>query len=153
MKFTCYTEINLPVKHVSALFNDPNNLERWQVGFISRQHIRGIPGDPGAKSRITILHGKKRIVLTETIIYKNLPFELDALYEHENMVNTLANRFISLEENKTRYEAQVEYMKFIGFVPNIIARLMPGIFKRQTQKWINSFKAFAESEGRSSKRR
>jgi hypothetical protein len=148
MKFTCSAEINLPVKRVSALFNDPNNLERWQEGFISYEHIRGVPGEPGAKSRITILHGKHHIVLTETIIFKNLPFELDALYEHEHMVNTLANRFISLTENKTRYEAQVEYQKFIGFMPKMMALLMPGMFKRQTQKWVNRFKAFAEKEGK-----
>ena len=148
MKFTCSAEINLPVKRVSALFNDPNNLERWQEGFISHQHLRGIPGEAGAKSRITILHRNRRMILIETIIFKNLPFELDALYEQEHMVNTLANRFISINENKTQYEAQVEYIKFIGFMPKLMALLMPGMFKRQTQKWVNRFKAFAEKEGR-----
>ena len=147
MKFTCTAEINLPVKRVSALFNDPNNLERWQEGFISHQHLRGIPGEPGAKSRISILRRNRRIVVIETIIFKNLPFELNALYEQEHMVNTLSNRFNSLSESKTRYEAQVEYVKFIGFMPKMMALLMPWMFKRQTQKWVNRFKAFAEKEG------
>ena len=153
MKFTCTAEINLPVKRVSALFNDPNNLERWQEGFISHQHLRGIPGEPGAKSRISILRRNRRIVVIETIIFKNLPFELNALYEHEHMVNTLSNRFNSLSESKTRYEAQVEYVKFIGFMPKMMALLMPWMFKRQTQKWVNRFKAFAEKEGKPLNRR
>ena len=148
MKFTCSTEILLPINRVTALFTNPENLQHWQEGFIGHQHIRGIPGEPGAKSKITFQHGRHRMELIETIIYKNLPFEMDALYEHKHMVNTLANRFISIDKNTTKYEAQVEYMKFIGFIPKMMALLMPGKFRRQTQKWMNRFRDFAEKTQR-----
>ena len=147
MKFTCSTDINLPINRVTSLFNNPDNYKYWQEGFISYEPIRGIPGEPGARSRIILQPGRQRIELIETITYKNLPFEMDALYEHKHMVNTMAYRFIALEENKTRYEVQVEYMKFIGFMPRMMAMLMPGMFKRQTQKWLNRFRDFAEGEG------
>ncbi|HMC99120.1 MAG TPA: SRPBCC family protein [Ferruginibacter sp.] len=148
MKFTCSTEINLPINRVTSLFFDPDNLKYWQEGFISYDHIRGIPGEPGAKSKIILEHRNKRMELIETIIFKNLPYEMDALYEHKHMVNTLANRFILIDKNKTRYEAHVEYMKFHGLVPRLMAFFMPLMFKRQTQKWVNRFKEFAEERGK-----
>lgn len=145
MKFTCSAEIELPVSKVAELFMNKDNLRFWQQGFISHEHIRGIPGEPGCKSIITIRHGNRTLVLTETIIFKNLPAEIDALYEHEHMTNTMSNRFVSLGPDKTRFDAIVEYTHFRGFLPNVMAFLMPWMFKKQTQKWVNHFKEFAES--------
>ena len=30
-------------------------------------------------------------------------------------------------------------------MPRLMATLMPGMFKRQTQKWLDQFKVFSES--------
>ena len=117
---------------------------------MSLQHISGTPGKPGAKSRIIYKTGKHVIDLTETIQVKNLPDEMTALYEHEHMVNTMSNRFSSIDKNRTKWVVEIEYTKFIGFIPNLMALLMPGIFKKQVQKWLDQFKAFAEKEGRGS---
>ena len=145
MKFICSAEIELPVSKVAELFMNKDNLRFWQQGFISHEHIRGIPGEPGCKSIITVRHGNRTLVLTETIIFKNLPAEIDALYEHEHMTNTMSNRFVSLGDNKTRFDAIVEYTHFNGFFPNVMAFMMPWVFKKQTQKWVNHFKEFAET--------
>ena len=36
-------------------------------------------------------------------------------------------------------------LTFNGFMPRLMAMLMPGMFKRQTQKWLDQFKVFSES--------
>jgi hypothetical protein len=56
----------------------------------------------------------------------------------------MANRFIVLDNSSTRYEAEIDYTKFIGIVPKLMALLMPGVFKKQVQKRLDSFKSFVE---------
>jgi len=82
--------------------------------------------------------------LIETITVNNLPDEFSAVYDTKSMVNTMMNRFKSIDENNTEYIAELEYTKINGFMPKMMSVLMPGMFKKQTQKWLNQFKTFAE---------
>ena len=82
--------------------------------------------------------------IVETIQVNNLPDEFTALYEHIHMVNTMTNRFVALSENSTQYTADVHYTQFNGFMVKFFATLMPWMFRKQVQKWLNQFKTFAE---------
>lgn len=144
MKFTCSVEINQPIEKVIELFDNPDNLKEWQDGFVSFEHLSGEQGEPGAKAKLFYKMGKREMELIETIHSKNLPHEFSGTYEHKHMVNTMTNRFTSLGSNKTKWEAELEYTKLIGFVPKVMAWLFPGMFKKQTQKWLDQFKTFAE---------
>jgi uncharacterized membrane protein len=146
MKFSCSVEINKPVEKVIELYDNTENLKKWQDGFVSLEHLSGKPGTPGAKSKLIYKIGKREIELIETISVKNLPHEFSALYETKTMVNTMTNRFIPIGEEKTKYETEIEYTRFNGVMPKMMAFLMPGVFKKQTQKWLNQFKVFAEKE-------
>ena len=84
--------------------------------------------------------------LIETIITNNLPYEKKALYEHTNMTNTQTTKFESISEGRTLFISEVEYTKFNGFIPNLMAKFFPGVFKKQSQKWMNQFKVFAENQ-------
>ena len=145
MKYTCTVDINLPIDRVASLWSDENHLKHWQDGFKSIEHLEGKPGAVGAKSRLLYQQGKKNLELTETIITDNLPDEKKALYEHVHMVNTQSTRFVQIAEHKTRYISVVEYTQFNGFLPNLMAKLFPGMFKKQSQKWMDQFKEFAEN--------
>ncbi|MCP4132753.1 MAG: SRPBCC family protein [bacterium] len=147
MKFTCVVEIDLPVETVIELYDSPENLKKWQDGFVSIEHLSGSPGEPGAKSKLIYTIGKRTIELIETIIKKDLPREFSALYEAETMVNTMKNQFTSPDPNRTIFDMEIEYTKFNGVIPKMMSFFMPGIFKKQTQKWLNQFKTFAEEEG------
>ncbi len=103
-------------------------------------------GKKGTQSRVIYINGKMTIDLKETIVVNNLPDEVTGLYEHEHMVNTMANRFTSLDHTRTRYEAEIDYTKFIGIMPKLMALLMPGVFKKQVQKRLDSFKEFVEKD-------
>ncbi|GHN03076.1 hypothetical protein WSM22_45650 [Cytophagales bacterium WSM2-2] len=144
MKFTCTVDIDKPIDKVILLFENPDNMKEWQDGFVSMTHISGIRGIAGAKSLLVYNTDNRRMELTETVLIKDLPSEMKALYEHTHMVNTMSNRFSSVGSNKTRWNVEIEYTKFNGFVPKMMALFTPGVFRKQTQKWLDQFKVFAE---------
>ena len=144
MKYTCSVEINAPIEKVVALWENKEYFKKWQDGFESIQHLEGIPNTIGAKSRI-VLQDKMRIELIETIISINLPEEKTALYEHIHMTNTQISRFETTKNGKTLYKSEVEYIKFNGLMIKLMAKLFPGKFKKQSQKWMKQFKTFVEN--------
>ena len=145
MKFTCHVDVNQPINKVIELFDNPDNMKHWQDGFVSFTNISGRPGQPGAKSRVIYDMGKRgQMELIETVLVRNLPHEFSGTYEHKHMTNSMKNSFKELSPNQTRWTAEVEYTKMNGFMIKIMAFLMPGMFKKQVQKWMDQFKAFAE---------
>jgi hypothetical protein len=54
--------------------------------------------------------------------------------------------FTSLGANETRYDAEIHYTKFKGFVVKVMVFLFPSFFKKQVQKWLNNFKIFVEKQ-------
>ncbi len=146
MKFTCSVEINLPIDKVITLYDNTDNLKYWQDGFVSYKHISGIPGEKDAQSEFIYKIGKRDMVLIETILVKDLPREFTGIYSTREMVNRMTNKFTSINESTTEYKAELEYTEFNGFIPKLMAKLLPGMFKKQTQKWLNQFKAFAEAQ-------
>lgn len=144
MKFTCSVEINQDLNTVAELFEDENALKEWQDGFVKFEPLSENTKQKGAKTMLYYKSGKRDIILEETILVYNLPHEFTARYEAKEMVNTMQNRFTAVSENTTRWDAEIEYTEFRGFMPKLMAALFPGMFKKQTQKWLNQFKSFAE---------
>lgn len=145
MKYTCEVEIDLPINKVASLWENENHFDKWQDGFQAITLLEGKLNSTGAKSKIVYQQGKRKIELIETIISNNLPNEKKALYEHIHMINTQTTKFKKISDEKTRFISQVEYTKFNGFMPKLLATLFPGMFKKQSQKWMVQFKGFVES--------
>ncbi len=146
MKFTCSIIIEKPIQLVTQLFADENYLKEYQDGFLSKELITGIKGMKDAKSRMIYKMGKKgEMELIETIILNELPNEFIGHYHHKNMDNTMRCVFTSLDENRTQYVSEIEYLEFRGVMIKIMAFLFPSFFKNQVQKWLNNFKIFVEN--------
>jgi len=144
MKFSTEIEINKPVEKVIELFDNPDNLPKWMEGLQSFEQISGTPGQPGAKSRLIFQMGKRRIEMVETITIRNLPHEFAGTYEAEGVFNIVTNKFIKISDTKTKYITEQEF-QFKGFM-KLIAFLMPGVFKKQSFKYLSNFKKFAEGQ-------
>lgn len=144
MKYTCSVEIDVPINKVVELWQNENNFKAWQDGFKSIELLSGEVHKKGAVSKI-IFEDKNRMELIETIISNNLPQQKVALYEHIHMTNTQTTSFKPISDDKTLYISEVEYTMFNKFLIRLIAKLFPGKFKAQSQKWMNQFKSFAES--------
>jgi uncharacterized membrane protein len=142
MKFTCTIDINCDRKKVAEIFSNPDNLKHFQEGFKSFEYLEGIPGQKGATKRLVY----EKLELIETILVNNLPDEFMALYEHKHMTNTMRVEFIDLGDHKTRYNSEIHYTKFNGVFIKIIAKLFPGMFKKQVLKWMHLFKDYVENQ-------
>jgi hypothetical protein len=145
MKYTSEIEIDKPIGKVIELFDNPNNLSEWMDGLQSFEPLSGIPGQPGAKSRLRFKMGKREIEMIETITVRNLPEEFTGTYEAKGVFNIVKNYFRPIDENKTKYVTEQEF-EFKGFM-KIIGAVMPGAFKKQTKKTLVDFKNFVEKTG------
>ncbi len=141
MKYVCEVSLDLPRDRVVELFDSVENLYKWQPSLQSFDHLSGDPGHPGAKSKLVYLEGKRRIEMIETITRRNLPDEFSGTYEAKGVKNIMINRFVD-ESGKTRWITEQEF-QFSGLM-KLIAPFMRGAFPKQTQKFLNQFKDFAE---------
>jgi ribosome-associated toxin RatA of RatAB toxin-antitoxin module len=145
MIFTCTVDINLPRNRVIELFDNAENMKKWQDGLVSFEHLEGEPGQVGAKSKLVYKNGKKTFDLSEQITVRNFPDEFSGTYDHEAMINTMTNKFTELGADKTRWIAHLDYT-FKTTMWRFFSKFMTGMFKKQTQKFLDNFKKFAESE-------
>ncbi|MBC8331822.1 MAG: SRPBCC family protein [Anaerolineae bacterium] len=145
MKYTCEISLDLPRQRVIELFDNPENLAKWQTGLKSFEYFEGLEGQPGAKSRLLYDEGGREIEMVETIIVRNLPDEFSATYEAKGVYNEISNFFHETGENQTRWVMNSEF-KFSGLM-RLMGIFMRGAFPKQTLKSMQSFKNFAESEG------
>ena len=143
MKYTLEIDINKPIDEVVALFDNPDNMDKWMEGLQSFEPISGNPGQDGAKSKLRFKMGKREIEMIETILVRNLPHEFSCTYEAKDVFNIVKNRFKKISDIKTRYITENQF-QFKGFM-KIIGLLMPGAFKKQSYKYLEAFKKFAES--------
>ena len=146
MKFTCSVIVEQPLKVVADLFAKPEYLKEYQEGFVRKEHVKGRPGRHGAVSKMYYENKGKTMLLTETIVQNKLPHSFKASYHHEHMDNTMHCTFKALDKSRTEYVSHIEYTEFRGFTVKTMAKLFPGQFKKQVQKWLDNFKEFAEKQ-------
>ena len=130
-----------PHRSGSFLFQNEEIMKKNQDRFISKELLVGKARETAAKSRMLY----KKLELTETILINELPSEFKALYEHKHMVNTMHCSFTSTKDAR-QLDQEIHYTKFNGFVPKVMAKLFPGIFKKQLQKWLDQFKEVVERQ-------
>jgi len=144
MKYTCTVEIPLNQKECVDLWMDESKFHLWQDGFQHRKWIEGEPNANNSKSEILLAQGKNRMELEERIIDNSLPDYILGEYVHKHMTNTQKTSFQIISEDSTLIRSDVEYTAFRGFLPRLMAKLFPGMFKKQSQKWLDQFKLLAE---------
>jgi len=145
MKYSCTIDIHLPRERVIALFDDPHNLKRWQPTLRSFEHLDGTAGQVGARSKLTYRKGERDMVMTETVTVRNLPERFVGTYTMDGVWNTVDNQFTAVDADTTRWDADVEF-KFSNPFLTFIGWVVPGMFKKQTQKFMQLFKDFAENQ-------
>ena len=143
MEYTSEIIINKPIAKVIELFDNSDNMSKWQPELIDFQHVEGTPGEVGAKSKLKYKMGKREIEMIETITKKNLPKEFSGTYEAKGVFNEIVNEFISLDEGTTKWISYNKF-EFSGFM-KLMALIMPGAFKKQSLKYLQQFKEFAEN--------
>ncbi|MBR9920480.1 MAG: SRPBCC family protein [Bacteroidetes bacterium] len=145
MRYTTQIEIDKPIDEVIALFDNPDNMDKWMEGLQSFEPISGTPGQPGAKSKLKFKSGKREIEMVETVLVRNLPEEFSGSYEAKGVYNVVRNKFEPLPDNRTLYITENEF-QFKRFMMRLMGLMMPGAFRKQSVKYLQDFKRFAESQ-------
>jgi len=145
MKFTTEITVNVPRTRFIDLFDNPDNLKHWQPGLISFEPLSGTPGQPGAKSRLLYKMGSRDVEVIETITVRNLPDEFSATYGAKGVLSIHKNYFSAPTPKTTRWLAENDF-QMSGFM-KLMAWFMPGALKKETRKFMDLFKAFAENSG------
>jgi uncharacterized protein YndB with AHSA1/START domain len=143
MKYSIEMLIDLPRTRVIELFDNPENLPKWQTGLKSFDLIHAEAGQPGAKSRLIYDMGNRQVEMIETIEKRSLPDEFSGIYEARGVWNHISNRFSEEGAEKTRWVVETEF-KFQGLM-KLMAIFMRGSFPKQTRQSMQDFKVFAEA--------
>ena len=112
------------------------------AGLVSFEPVSGTPGQPGAKSRLKYKMGSRDVEMIETITVRNLPEEFSATYGAKGVHSIHKNYFSAPTPTTTHWVAESEF-QMTGFM-KLMGWLMPGTFKKENQKFMDQFKAFAE---------
>lgn len=143
MKYQVEMIIDLPKEKVTELICNPNNMSKWQEGFVEMEHVKGSPGEAGGVSKMRYKMGKREIEMVETIESINLPHAFTMIYESDMAWNRHVDTFEDVDGGtKTLWKANNEF-RFKG-VMKLMAWMMKGMFKKQSLKFMNDFKNFAE---------
>jgi hypothetical protein len=147
MKFIFSSEINVPIEKAYELFVNKDNLKEWQKELVSYEPMSGISGEVGAVTKLNY----KTVTIVETVSFINKPYEVRGVYEHKLkrrektiMVHNTSNRFIQVGANKTLFELEMQDVKFFGFLPKLMSKLMGRMFEKYHQNEVDQFKLFAE---------
>ncbi|GAB5409900.1 MAG: hypothetical protein BalsKO_22650 [Balneolaceae bacterium] len=143
MKYIAQIEIERPINEVVSLFDNPENYRFWMEGLLSLELMEGATGQVGAKSLFKFKMGKREMEMTEAVLVRDLPQEYVVQYNAKGVSNSVKSRFSAIDGQKTLYITENEF-EFSGFM-KVIAFLMPGSFKKQSQKYLTDFKNFVEN--------
>ena len=143
MKYSNEIIVNLPRSKVVELFDNPDNLKKWIKGLQSFEHLSGENGKEGSKSKLVFDMNGRKVEMIETITKRNLPEEFSGTYEAKGVLNNQENFFNEVESGRTKWTTNSEF-QFSGFM-KLMGLFIPGAFKKETMKHMQSFKEFAEN--------
>ena len=142
MKYTTKIVVDVPREEFIKKMDNLENMKHWQQGLIGYEQLSTNPGQEGARMSLRYKMGKREMNLVETIIKRNLPDELYMTYDTKGVHNIQKNHFKE-EGDQTPWVSETEF-QFSGFGMKLMAFFMPGAFKKQSLKYMQDFKAFAE---------
>ncbi|MBO0342700.1 MAG: SRPBCC family protein [Bacteroidota bacterium] len=143
MKYTTEIVVDVPREKFIKKMDDPDNMKHWQRGLIGYEQLSANPGQEGSRMSLSYEMGKRKMDMVETIIKRNLPEEIHMTYDTKGVHNIQKNYFKD-ENGSTRWISESEF-QFSGLGMKLMGFLMPGAFKKQSLKYMQDFKAFAEN--------
>lgn len=142
MKYQLEIEIATPRKQVAALLLSHESYPHWQPTFIDAEMTEGTQGAVGAKSFLRYKMGFATLTMTEEIEASDLPASFTVVHENKSVWNRAVNRFEEIDAEHTRWIVEHEFR--CSWLFRMMQKLMPNMFKYQSLKDMQGFKAYAE---------
>jgi hypothetical protein len=144
MKYSTEILIRLPRNKVIELFQNTDHLQKWQPGLKGFEPVDGTPGEEGAQSKLVYASRKGDLIMTETIIKKQLPESIDMVYRSQGVYNRVENRFTEQESGVTLWQSE-NYFRFRGIMM-MMAPFLKRAFIHNTLLNMDRFKLFVENK-------
>ncbi|MEO9511222.1 MAG: SRPBCC family protein [Flavobacteriaceae bacterium] len=142
MKYTIEITVDIPRTEFIKKLDDPEQMKHWQRGLLGYEHISATPGIEGAQMSLKYRMGKGELEMVETIIKQGFPDEFHATYDTKG-THTIQKNYFKEWDGKTVWTSE-SIFQFSSFGMKLMGFLMPGAFKKQSLKYLEDFKAFAE---------
>jgi uncharacterized protein YndB with AHSA1/START domain len=143
VKFSIETVLEKSIDVVWRAFDNPANLKLWMPTLTDFQPLSGVPGQPGAVTRLTIVENGRTVIMDETVIARREPSEFDGRYDSEYGSNEVRNRFESQAGGQTKWTITAEFA-FKGFF-RYLAPVFKGVIRKHLTEDCNRFKEKLES--------
>lgn len=144
MKYSTEVTIHLPREKVVELFDNHNNLYKWQAGFKSHSVLEGTPGQEGCRSELVYEGRRGDLVMTETVKQNHLPESYHVEYRSRGVYNEMRNRFEEAGPDRTLWRAE-NLFRFRGLMA-LMAPFLKTAFRSNTILHMERFRTFAENE-------
>lgn len=145
MSYRIELDIAKPHAQVVKAFLDPNSLQHWQPDFVSYETLTGQgKRHKGDTAKMVHMMGKKEMVTIETITLYDPPNRYAAVYDTDGFLNIMSNEFIPVSDTQTRWILNGE-CKVSGIMMRLVALVMPGAFRKQTELYMKMFRDFVET--------
>lgn len=142
MKYTVEIEIDQPRDVVGELIGNPETRQSWQPDLLAIEPVTGEPGQDGSTALLKYRMGKAVLEMKERIEENRLPDRFTCTYEADKVWNRVENQFEDTSTGGTRWRFTSEF-RFSGFL-KFVAMILPGLFRKQSLKYMQQFKDFAE---------
>ena len=144
MKYFLEVIINKSRTEVWKIFDDPNNMDKWQPTLTKIEHLEGLAGQPGSVAKFTFKNGDREFSLIGKITFRSEPERLDGVFVNEFADNPVKNTFIENGPNETLWKVDVEF-KFKTIAMRLIGPFVKKRFATNTQRDMDRFKTLVES--------
>ncbi len=142
--FTEEILIAKPRKELIELITTIEHYPKWQPDLVDYNTFKGVPLEPGAKTRLVYREGRNdNIKLVETVVENNLPENLKFKHATAGIIS-YHNHIFEDNGESTLYTMECDY-DFDGLM-KVLSIFTASHFKSQVKKFMESFKAFAESK-------
>lgn len=148
MKYTLSGICDCPRNDFVQYLFQPAHMSIWQQSLAGHEVLSEPTGVVGAKTRLIHKYGKRRVEMIETVEETDLPNRLTATYEAPGAWNRVVFRFSDAPSGGTKWTMDSEF-RCTGML-RIMTKLFPGMFRRTTQKEMNSLKKYAEGKAKES---
>jgi len=142
MRYTLSNTINKPLETVIAKFTDPEGVKHWMDGLQRIEHVSGKPHEVGARTDFHFRHRNREMKIEETILEQDLPRRIKFGYRSPMGYNEVEIVFDKNADGTVRQTSN-NFFVLTGF-KKIMGLLMKGMFKKQSMKYMDAFKRYAE---------
>ena len=144
-RFEHHTTIRLPIRDVFHLYTDPDHMPAWQPGLVDIEDAGGPAGRPGGIRKLRYQLGRRKMVMTETILHLEAPRQYHVQYALKGLRQIVRHQFDSIAPNETKWTTVSEF-HFRGMMWLIGGYMRTGL-ETQSRTLMQNFKGYAEQAG------